>query len=43
MKNILSLILFLPLFNYAPGVSPQASPAATINQTICLTDVKIEY
>tara|TARA_B100001758_G_C18409536_1_gene614609 strand:- start:1327 stop:2163 length:837 start_codon:yes stop_codon:yes gene_type:complete len=43
MKNILSLILFLPLFNYAQVVSPQASPAATINQTIGLTDVKIEY
>jgi len=43
MKKLLSLILFVPFFNFSQVLSPQASPASTVIQTIGLTDVKIEY
>ena len=43
MKKILFLLLFVPLYNIAQVVSPQASPSASINQTVGLTDIKIEY
>ena len=43
MKKLLSLILFVPFFNFSQVLSPQPSPASTVIQTIGLTDVKIEY
>jgi len=43
MKKLLLIILFAPFFNFAQVVSPQPSPSATINQTVGLTEVKIEY
>ena len=43
MKKILFLLLFVPFYNIAQVVSPQASPSASINQTVGLTDIKIEY
>ena len=43
MKKILLLLLFVPLYNMAQVVSPQKSPSAKINQTVGLTDIKIEY
>lgn len=43
MKKNLLLLLFVPFYNLAQVVSPQPSPSATINQTVGLTDIKIEY
>jgi len=43
MKKILLLLLFVPFYNMAQVVSPQKSPSAKINQTVGLTDIKIEY
>ena len=43
MKKILLLLLFVPFYNMAQVVSPQKSPPAKINQTVGLTDIKIEY
>jgi len=37
------MLLFVPFYNIAQVVSPQPSPSATLNQTVGLTDIKIEY
>tara|TARA_B110000003_G_scaffold126761_3_gene128813 strand:+ start:1116 stop:1952 length:837 start_codon:yes stop_codon:yes gene_type:complete len=43
MKKILLLLLLVPFYNMAQVLSPKPSPSATINQTVGLTDIKIEY
>ena len=44
MKNtLLLLLLFVPFYSMAQVLSPKPSPSATINQTVGLTDIKIEY
>jgi hypothetical protein len=43
MKNTLLLLLFVPFYSMAQVSSPKPSPSATINQTVGLTDIKIEY
>jgi hypothetical protein len=43
MKNTLLLLLFVPFYSMAQVLSPKPSPSATINQTVGLTDIKIEY
>ncbi|MBN09852.1 MAG: dihydrolipoamide dehydrogenase [Flavobacteriaceae bacterium] len=43
MKKIFLTLLLIPIFSFAQVLSPQPSPSASINQTVGLTDIKIEY